>query len=255
MSCNGNKIDFCRLLQNTYKSLLISFDLDVSADAFDIVIKLGTEEVQRLSGNISQNEGKYLVVFPEFSLPKNTYSYEIIWRRSNGTELLLQYGKYKITNEPQSCNCDSASLNSYTVDDGFSITHYSISETNIFIGEGGSGIPGPKGDKGDKGDSFKYSDFTSEQLEGLRGPQGLQGPQGIQGIQGETGATGAQGVKGDTGSQGLQGIQGVKGDKGDKGDTGATGANGTSVNVIQATSEANAIALSASNPNNIYYWV
>lgn len=91
--------------------------------------------------------------------------------------------------------------------------------------------------KGDKGDPFVYSDFTTEQLEGLKGPKGDSGLQGIQGIQG------IQGLKGDTGA------------KGDKGDTGNTGASGTSVSVILASSEANAIALSTANPNNIYYWV
>ena len=87
--------------------------------------------------------------------------------------------------------------------------------------DGRDGIDGEKGDKGDKGDT---------------GEQGAQGLQGIQGL---------QGVKGDVGAQGL---------KGDKGDTGANGANGTSINVIQATDQANALSLSVANPNNIYFW-
>lgn len=55
-------------------------------------------------------------------------------------------------------------------------------------------------------------------------------------------------------------IQGAKGDKGDKGDIGPQGEqgppgqDGTSVNVVEATSESNAITLSQQNPNNIYYW-
>lgn len=54
-----------------------------------------------------------------------------------------------------------------------------------------------------------------------------------------------QGPKGETGDTGPQGP---------KGDTGAAGQNGTSVSVIEATSESNAITLSQQNPNNIYYW-
>lgn len=58
----------------------------------------------------------------------------------------------------------------------------------------------------------------------------------------------------------LQGEKGDKGDKGDtgpqgpKGDTGPQGPSGASVAVIQATDENNAISLSQSNPNNIYFW-
>lgn len=52
-------------------------------------------------------------------------------------------------------------------------------------------------------------------------------------------------------------IQGAKGDKGDigpQGEQGPPGQDGTSVNVVEATNESNAISLSQQNPNNIYYW-
>ena len=54
--------------------------------------------------------------------------------------------------------------------------------------------------------------------------------------------------------QGPQGIQGETGPTGPQGPTGPAGSDGTSVSVIQATSESNAITLSQQNPNNIYYW-
>lgn len=54
--------------------------------------------------------------------------------------------------------------------------------------------------------------------------------------------------------QGPAGPQGPQGEKGDKGDTGVAGQDGTSISVIQATDESNAITLSQQNPNNIYYW-
>lgn len=40
-----------------------------------------------------------------------------------------------------------------------------------------------------------------------------------------------------------------------QGSPGEPGQDGTSVNVIKANSEVEAITLSAQNPNNIYYWV
>lgn len=62
------------------------------------------------------------------------------------------------------------------------------------------------------------------------------------GVDGQDGEQGPQGPKGDTGPQGPQGNQGPQ------------GPSGTSVSVIEATSESNAISLSQSNPNNIYFW-
>lgn len=70
----------------------------------------------------------------------------------------------------------------------------------------------------------------------------IQGPPGPQGEQGIQGPIGPQGPKGDTGPQGPEGA------------TGPQGPAGTSVTVVQATDENNAISLSQSNPNNIYYW-
>lgn len=55
----------------------------------------------------------------------------------------------------------------------------------------------------------------------------------------------------------IQGAKGNKGDKGDigpQGEQGPPGQDGTSVNVVEATDENNAISLSQQNPNNIYYW-
>ena len=90
--------------------------------------------------------------------------------------------------------------------------------------------------------------FSIRAKNGVDGQNGEQGPQGLKGDKGDkgdTGETGPQGPKGDTGETGPQGP---------KGDTGPQGPSGTSVSVIQATDENNAISLSTSNPNNIYYW-
>lgn len=217
---------------------MISFDLDVSADVFILKIFYGSLKNEEITGIVSESDGKYYVVFPEFSLPKNSYNYEIIWKRSNGTEILIQYGKYKITNEPQSCGCDDS--NSYIVNDGDNISHYTISETNIFIGGGGQG---PKGDPGDSAYQIALDNgFVGTETEWLEsligdtgpqgpigetGPQGIQGPIGNTGPKGDTGAQGSQGLKGDKGDTGEQGIQGIQGVKGDTGATGPQGPAGT----------------------------
>lgn len=55
----------------------------------------------------------------------------------------------------------------------------------------------------------------------------------------------------------IQGTKGNKGDKGDigpQGEQGPPGQDGTSVNVVEATDENNAISLSTQHPNNIYFW-
>ncbi|MDP9954707.1 hypothetical protein J2X97_000344 [Epilithonimonas hungarica] len=254
MNCNSNKLDLCRLVQNSYSSPLLVFDTDISEDSFVLKIysNFSRSTIQEIQGETTE-EG---VIFSEFTLTKNNYQYEII-RTHNGNEKLILFGKYTVTDQASSCGCNNPDSINFTIDEGDTVINFSYSEVMI----GGSGSQGPKGDKGDKGDPFVYEDFTPEQLEALRGPQGIQGIQGVQGIVGATGATGAQGIQGATGLQGITGatgIQGVKGDTGATGatgPTGATGANGASVSVILASSEANAISLSAANPNNIYYWV
>lgn len=54
--------------------------------------------------------------------------------------------------------------------------------------------------------------------------------------------------------QGPQGETGPQGPAGPQGPSGQNGTDGTSVNVIRAASESEAITLSSQNPNNIYFW-
>lgn len=148
---------------------------------------------------------------------------------------------------------------------------YEIALDNGFVGseiqwllslKGERGLQGEKGDQG---------------LQGLKGDKGNDGTNGINGVNGINGKSafeiavlngfsgtesdwilslkGQKGDVGATGAQGIQGIQGIQGVKGDTGLQGIQGLPGSSVNVILASSESNAITLSAANPNNIYYWV
>lgn len=286
MSCKKNII---RLIQDGYRSPRLVFDSDISSDTFTLNIYGAFNRTLQISV-----EGQFApdlsVYFPEFELPKSEYRYEVI-RVHNVKPKLILNGKYTITDNASSCTCESSDVVNFTIKDGDEVFSFAYSETVIIGGDGGSGIPGPKGEKGDKGDPFLYSDFTDEQLASLKGEKGDRGTDGADGKDGDDGAQGLRGEKGETGSQGIQGIQGIKGDKGDegkqgakgesgsqgiqgvkgdqgiqgikgdtgatgaKGDTGATGANGTSVSVILAPDEATAKASSASNPNNIYYWI
>lgn len=49
-------------------------------------------------------------------------------------------------------------------------------------------------------------------------------------------------------------IPAIKGTDGKDGKDGIDGKDGTSITVVQATDENNAISLSTQHPNNIYYW-
>ena len=163
---------------------------------------------------------------------------------------------------------------------------------NWFLGDEDTGKPS-RGEQGPQGLKGETGEQGPQGIQGEQGPQGLkgdtgetgpQGPAGQDGTDGTDGITptigengnwylgetdtgkpsrgeqGPQGIQGQTGPQGEQGPQGPKGDKGEtgpqgpKGDTGPQGPSGTSVTVVQATDENNAISLSTQHPNNIYFW-
>lgn len=129
-------------------------------------------------------------------------------------------------------------------------------------------LQGEKGDKGDKGDT------------GATGATGANGQDGQDGVSITSAATGSsyqsgtntitpvtfnksdgsnvtvnvQAKNGVDGQDGSQGPKGEQGPQGERGPQGPSGANGTSVTVVQATDENNAISLSTQHPNNIYFW-
>ncbi len=136
---------------------------------------------------------------------------------------------------------------------------------NWYLGETDTGKPsrGEQGPQGLKGET------------GEQGPQGIQGEQGPQGLKGDTGEAGPQGPAGADGTDGVSPNISVKVNnatqyiltvtdaedsfdtpnlKGQNGADGQDGVDGTSVLVIEATDENNALTLSTQNPNNIYFW-
>jgi hypothetical protein len=192
MNCDAKKLDICRLAQNAYKSPRFVFDSDISGDTFILNILLESTRTQ-IKSVTGEFENENTIFFPEFSIQAKEYRYEII-RVRNEKPRLLFFGKYKVTYDPNPCNCENNpdSIN-VLISDGDTIINVSYSEVII----GGSGLPGPQGEKGDKGDPFVYDDFTPEQLNGLKGPKGDTGNIGPQGEKGEQGEIGPQGEKGD----------------------------------------------------------
>lgn len=98
---------------------------------------------------------------------------------------------------------------------------------------------------------------------GDKGDTGAQGEDGIPGTSGQDGADGVSpniSVKVNNATQYILTITDADDSfdtpnlKGQNGADGQDGVDGTSVLVIEATDENNALTLSSQNPNNIYYW-
>ena len=121
---------------------------------------------------------------------------------------------------------------------------------NWYLGETDTGKPskgeqGPQGPKGDQGE---------------QGPQGEAGPQGPAGADGTDGVSPNISVKVNNATQYILTVTDAEDSfdtpnlKGQNGADGQDGVDGTSVLVIEATDENNALTLSTQNPNNIYFW-
>lgn len=98
---------------------------------------------------------------------------------------------------------------------------------------------------------------------GDKGDTGAQGEDGIPGTSGQDGADGVSpniSVKVNNATQYILTITDADDSfdtpnlKGQNGTDGQDGVDGTSVLVIEATDENNALTLSTQNPNNIYFW-
>lgn len=145
-------------------------------------------------------------------------------------------------------------------------------------------IPVIKGEKGENGPSnvltigsVTSGDTASATITGVspnqvlnlvlpKGDKGDTGAQGEDGIPGTSGQDGADGVspnisvKVNNATQYILTITDADDSfdtpnlKGQNGADGQDGVDGTSVLVIEATDENNALTLSSQNPNNIYFW-
>ena len=288
MSCKALKLKGCEVAGSTFSGRKFTFsDRQINRDIFTAtVFNISGIKVATLSG-VKADDSVYFSFVDLEKLQSGSYSIRY-WANLKDVGLeMIAIEDFKISREP--CNCDESNDVNYTLEFKEETVSYSLSVAIVNIGGGGSGGDGKSAyeiavENGFVGtevqwlESLKGADGKDGEngingIDGIDGKDGKDGINGRDGVDGKDGYTpikgvdyfdGVKGDKGDKGETGAQGIQGIQGAKGDKGDTGAqgiqgvkgdTGANGTSVNVILASDEATAKALSTSNPNNIYYWI
>ena len=266
MSCSVTKIDFCRLSQNSYKSITVRFSDDISGDSFELKIFKGKLLQETIPGNVTAIDDFFYLTFPEFSLSNNDYSYELFWSHDERTDLIMT-GKYVVTSIVKGCGCRSSDNINATINTGDTIVDVQIYETilggdvsgrdgksayeiaveNGFVGteaewlaslkgkDGINGIDGRDGADGKDGENGINGINGKDGKDGINGRDGVDGKDGytpVKGIDyfdGKNGKDGVQGEKGEKGYTPIKGVDyfdGVKGDKGDKGDTGAQGIQG-----------------------------
>lgn len=135
MNCHAKILNICRLTQNSYRSILLSFgETDISADSFTLKIldSYSKKLKESVNGEIDLENRVY---FPEFTLPISESNYEIIWNH-NGKDFLLLTGKYTVTNKPNMCGCsDTSDVINISVNDGDTIVQFDYSE--VVIGNSG----------------------------------------------------------------------------------------------------------------------
>lgn len=282
MSCNIKTIKTCEIFSDSKFARSFSFDE---------ALKKVTAKIQKSdSPNVQNIElTKISNIFSLEIEPLNlalgnykiTYIFEILisGKLIRKTGLIENLSILKI-----GCNCEksenenldfSIELNQTVIDVelNFSVLNIgSISESgksafdiaveNGFVGtlpewleslkgiDGKDGEDGAQGERGEKGEPFLFEDFTPEQLLSLKGEKGDKGDKGDNGEKGDKGDNGEDGANG---ANGANGTNGKDGKDGVNGTNGINGTNGTSVVTIKATNEANALSLSTTNPNNLYY--
>lgn len=220
MNCSRPTLDLCVLKQETFKSPVFSFPVEIVDDEFHYYISQNFHMPKKEFATEKIDERTLKIT--SFDLPIGEYNHELIWVR-NGVKMIIFQGKIKVSEHSQGCNksCNntlSIKLEEQTIN---------ISYDEIFVrteqgpkGEQGiQGERGEQGEKGDKGEPFRYEDFTEEQLlllkgeKGDKGERGLQGEKGLQGLQGERGAKGDKGEPfryEDFTPEQLQGLKGAK---------------------------------------------
>lgn len=152
-------------------------------------------------------------------------------------------------------------------------------EKGVSITTAASGTTSQSGDYTVTPITFNKSDGSklTVNVQAKNGTNGQDGADGTNGADGQNGVDGQDGISvtnitsGNSSQSGnytitpitfaksngqnvTLNIQAKNGTNGTNGQDGQDGRDGTSVNVIQATDEGNAISLSKSNPNNIYFW-
>lgn len=168
MNCKVNKLNICRLIQESFKSPTFEFgSIDISNDTFIYKVGRYGQKQTEYATSIYNN----IMVIDEFELPIGEYTHELTWTRNGETFVLFQ-GLLEIKKEGPDCGCSvtSTDKNIFVVVDE-NIVKINYSEQYFNRGE--------RGEKGDKGDT------------GERGEQGIQGERGERGEKGDKGDSGA----------------------------------------------------------------
>lgn len=160
MSCKINRLDICKLKDNSFKSPLLDFnDVDISGDTFIYKYKNVNSFDFKESDVILIDNNK--IMLKEIDLNIGSYIHELIWIRNNKSIIIFQ-GTITV----QQTGCEQTQRNCYILP---------ITECDLMV-------------------NILYSEEFFE-----RGEQGIQGDQGEQGIQGEKGEQGDQGEPGELG--------------------------------------------------------
>lgn len=225
MNCNRPKLDLCVLKQETFKSPVFSFPVEIVDDEFNYYISQNFHMPKKEFATEKIDERTLKIA--SFDLPIGEYNHELIWVR-NGVKMIIFQGKIKISEHSQGCGRNNNENLSIKIEE--QVINISYDEILVRTEQGPKGEQGirgergAKGEKGDRGEPFRYEDFTEEQLlflkgeKGDRGERGIQGEQGLQGLQGERGAKGDKGEPFRYEDFTPEQLQELRGDKGEKED-------------------------------------
>lgn len=137
MSCTAKQLNRCQLIQNSYKSILLYFgETDISADTITLKIFDGFNRIEKQT-IVGQIDSENRVYFPEFTLAKGDYAYEVNWEAQTHSNLVI-FGKYKVTDKANDCGCgDNSDVVTVSVDNGDTIVEVQYSEVILNVGIGG----------------------------------------------------------------------------------------------------------------------
>lgn len=113
MKCFANKIDFCQLIQESWKAPTLDFgDTDISNDTFEYRIISNSRDftyTAEINNGIRLIDGKLIIDDPELEIGR--YSHELIWVR-DGIKTLLFQGSLTVTSKG---GCNPNCQDEYTI--------------------------------------------------------------------------------------------------------------------------------------------
>lgn len=133
MKCFANKIDFCQLIQESWKSPTLDFGgTDIYGDSFEYKITSNSTNFTysaELGNGLRIVDDKLIIEDPELKLGR--YNHELIWVR-DGIKTLLFQGSLTVTSKG-GCNPNCAESYTIIADPCEETIEVSISQSNINI--------------------------------------------------------------------------------------------------------------------------